>query len=106
METFWAGFSQSSPKLTQKQAAYHQSPQRHRRWGNAEGVRGLLMSQSHRQAHFFNVRAAQRTQLFFLDLALAVEGKFSGHLRREAMAGLRAISFSVIPPPLQEIMTK
>lgn len=48
---------QPSPRLTQKQAANHSIPQYHRHWGNAEGVRGLLLSQSHRQAPFSNLRA-------------------------------------------------
>ena len=33
--------------------------------GNAEGVRGLLLGQGHRQAPFSNARAAQRSQSWF-----------------------------------------
>lgn len=53
---------QPGTRLTRKQAAYHHIPQSHRDWGNAEGVRGLLLSQGHRQAPFSNARAAQRSQ--------------------------------------------
>jgi len=36
-----------------------------RRGGKAEGVRGLLLGQGHRQAPFSNARAAQRSQSWF-----------------------------------------